>query len=254
MYPVGNNGLPPRTVDILGIPVTALKRQELTQRFSDLLRSNVRGCVSNANIHAMNLAEEYPWFKQFQQKALLVFCDGEGVRLGARLLGHHIPERITLTDWIYDVCNTAANHGVGIFLLGGREGVAAAAASRLVASVPSLIVAGSHHGYFTQDESQSIVSLINNSRAGVLIVGMGMPKQEQWIQSNYSHLEVSLVLNGGSVLDYVAGVRKRCPGWMGHVGLEWAYRLFQEPGRLWKRYLLGNPRFIIRVLLSRLNA
>jgi N-acetylglucosaminyldiphosphoundecaprenol N-acetyl-beta-D-mannosaminyltransferase len=100
----------------------------------------------------------------------------------------------------------------------------------------------------------TVLDRINASGARILIVCMGMPLQERWILDNLPRLSVSLVLNGGSALDYVAGMKKRCPPWMGAIGMEWVYRLLQEPGRLWKRYLLGNPRFIIRVLLSRLNA
>jgi len=202
----------------------------------------------------MNLAHDLPWFHSFLKDSVFTYCDGEGVRLAARLLGRRIPERIVFSDWIVDVCRTAAEEQAGVFVLGGTEDVATAAAYELRRRIPGIALVGYHHGFLDSVTHATVLDRINASGARILIVCMGMPLQERWILDHFPRLSVPLVLNGGSALDYVAGMKKRCPPWMGAIGMEWAYRLFQEPGRLWKRYLLGNPRFIIRVLLSRLAA
>lgn len=243
-----------RTVRIFGVDLVASKRTALTQRFRDQLRAGTRGWVSYVNVHAMNLAHDLPWFETFLKDSIFTYCDGEGVRLAARLLGRRIPERIVFSDWIVDVCRTATLERAGVFILGGTEEVAAAAAHELRRRIPEVALVGYHHGFLDSVTQATVLDRINASGARILIVCMGMPLQERWILDNLPRLSVSLVLNGGSALDYVAGMKKRCPPWMGAIGMEWVYRLLQEPGRLWKRYLLGNPRFIIRVLLSRLNA
>jgi N-acetylglucosaminyldiphosphoundecaprenol N-acetyl-beta-D-mannosaminyltransferase len=242
----GNNA-----VRIFDIAIAAVDRRTLTKAFGDLLTSGKRGWISYANIHALNLAVEIPWFKKYLQNSLLTYCDGEGVKLGARLLGHRIPERIVFSDWIDDVCQVAASQRLGIYLLGGKEGVAETAASKLSDRIPGLIVSGTHHGFFHSEDEERIVKQINDSKAQILIVGMGMPLQESWILSHHQLLTPNIILNAGSCFDYVAGAKRRCPGWMGKFGLEWVYRLFQEPRRLWKRYLIGNPLFILRVLSAR---
>ncbi len=207
--------------------------------------------MSYVNIHALNLASELPWFKEYLQRSLLTYCDGEGVRLGAKFLGESIPERIVLSDWISDVCNVSAELGKRVYLLGGSESVVALAAKNLVASHPHLILAGTHAGYFLPSDEPALLEHINSSGADVLIVGMGMPKQEAWIREHQSRITPRIVLNGGSCFDYVAGTKRRCPSWMGRMGLEWLFRLLQEPRRLWKRYLVGNPRFFHRVFRAR---
>jgi N-acetylglucosaminyldiphosphoundecaprenol N-acetyl-beta-D-mannosaminyltransferase len=202
-------------VNILGTPVAALDRESLTDAFEKILASGARGWISNANIHAMNLAASLPWFMDFQQTSLFNFCDGEGVRLGARLLGHRIPERIPLTDWIYDVCRVAAQQGSGIFLLGAKDGVATIAALRLKEQIPGVVISGTHHGYFGNEETMKIVDSINASGAHILIVGMGMPIQEAWILAHRERLSPRIMMNAGSCFDYVAGTRRRCPNGIG---------------------------------------
>lgn len=140
-----------------------------------------------------------------------------------------------------------------MFLLGSTNTVLEKARLNLQTLYPCLRFVGSHHGYFTRGEEQRIVSLINESQADLLMVAMGMPKQELWILENFGALNVKLVMNAGSCFDYVAGSKHRCPGWMGRMGLEWLYRLLQDPRRLWKRYLVGNPLFLVRVILQKLE-
>lgn len=238
---------------ILGVPVYALDREELTATFSSLLREGKKGWISYVNIHAVNLAQEFPWFRDFLARALITYCDGQGVRLGAAILGGHLPERIVMSEWIYDVCAVGEKENVKLFLLGSTDRVLQKAQRTLLQRFPRLLIVGTRHGYFAEEETNRIVQSINVSAADVLIVGMGMPKQERWILHNYDKLNVSVFLNAGSCFDFVADEKPRCPSWLGRIGGEWLFRLILEPRRLWKRYLIGNPLFLSRVLRERLR-
>jgi N-acetylglucosaminyldiphosphoundecaprenol N-acetyl-beta-D-mannosaminyltransferase len=240
------------TLEVLGVPVGVFTRTELTAMFLRILESQQRGWISYVNVHTINLAYSIGWFKKYLQDSVLTYCDGQGVRVGAALLGRRIKERIVFSDWIYDVCTIADQTGIGVYLLGAEDIVLEKAKINLLKYYPSLKISGSHHGYFTSQEAPSIVHLINRSGADILIVGMGMPKQEKWILENFDQLQPRLILNAGSCFDFIAGTKKRCPSWMGKVGLEWLFRLVLEPRRLWRRYLIGNPVFIYRIIKARL--
>lgn len=177
--------------------------------------------------------------------------------LGARLLGYHIPERITYADWIWQLAAYAAEQGFSLFFLGGRAGVAARAAARLQEDFAALKVAGTHHGYFDKQpgsrENLDVIEVINTSRPDILVVAFGMPLQEAWLRDNWAQVNARVALTGGAVFDYVSGELQRAPSWLNDHGMEWLGRLLIEPGRLWRRYLLGNPLFLARVLRQRLQ-
>ena len=139
--------------------------------------------------------------------------------------------------------------------LGSKQEILEDAVTRVRQRYPGIKVAGHHHGYFpkTGEESDRVVEHIRKASPDILFVGFGMPLQEEWIEANLDRLEARAILPCGSMIDYVAGRKGLAPSWMSNHGMEWLYRLFQEPGRLWKRYLLGNPLFFIRVIAGRLN-
>lgn len=238
------------TVDVLGIPIGTFTRSDLTRQFQSLLEHGKRGWISYINVYTLNLACTHAWFHRYLKNSILTYCDGQGVRFGALLTGKRIKERIVFTDWIYDVCEVALRTGKGIYLLGATEEVLSKAQSVLSNRFPNLAIRGTHHGYFSDNEQVSVVQHINQSGADIVIVGMGMPRQEKWISEHSNNLRSSLILNAGSCFDFVAGTKRRCPEWMGTMGLEWLFRFIQEPRRLWQRYLIGNPLFILRMVKS----
>lgn len=236
---------------VLGVPVNVLTRPQLTDLLGRFLRSDERGWISYVNVHAVNLAQQHPQFLSFLQTSLVNYCDGEGVRLGARILGTRLPERIVMTEWVEDVFRLAQERGFSIFLLGGSEEIVTRASRALTVRYPQARISGYHQGFLTPEGSEHVVETISRSETDILIVGMGMPLQEDWIAEHFDRLNIRVALNAGSCFEYLAGAKRRCPRWMGEHGLEWLFRLIQEPGRLWKRYLLGNPLFLTRILRER---
>jgi len=242
--------------EILGVSVHHISKDELVAYLCEVNLSDRPAVVLYANVHALNLACRHPWLREFYNRAEVVFCDGVGVQWGARLLGERIPQRFTPPDWMPALAERCARGGVSLYFLGARPGVAARAAEELIARFPQLEIAGTHHGFFDKDaysqESRAVVEMVNAAKPDILILGFGMPLQERWLQENLAGLEVRAVLTGGALFDYLAGVTPRAPRWMTDHGLEWLGRLLVEPGRLWRRYLVGNPLFFWRVLKQRI--
>jgi len=240
-------------VTILGVDVSVVDSEALTERIIESIRKGERRIFPYVNIHAVNIAYREPRFAGMLNAGGNAYCDGEGVRLGAMILGRKLPRRIVLTYYFWDLCAALEREGASIFLLGSRPEIVARAVEETLRRHPQLKVAGSHHGYFAKQgaESEAIVRQVNDSGADVLFVGFGMPLQEYWIADHATGLEARAILPCGSMIDYAAGARHLTPRWMGDHGLEWVYRLLQEPSRLWTRYLIGNPLFVLRVLRQR---
>jgi N-acetylglucosaminyldiphosphoundecaprenol N-acetyl-beta-D-mannosaminyltransferase len=240
-------------VYVLGVRVGVLTRHRLTALLRESFDSGQKGWFSYINVHAINLSQDAPWFRLFLNDSLVTYCDGQGVRLGAALAGKTIPERIVMSDWIYDICELAVLRQAKVFLLGSTAPILEQAVAALKRQYPGLRIVGSHHGYISDLDGEVLLQTINKANPELLIVGMGMPIQEQWILKYSTRIQARLIFNAGSCLDYVAGAKKRCPDWMGIMGLEWLYRLAKEPRRLWRRYLFGNPLFLYHIIRERLK-
>lgn len=244
-------------IEMLGVRVSLTTVQNLHDTLKDVIDRGDKQYILNVNVHALNIAFRKPDFRQVLNNSRLTFCDGAGVALGARILGHRIPPRITYADWMWQLAEFAAENRFTLFLLGARPGVSDRAAVALRQRVPDLRVVGTHHGYFdarrASPDNCRVVELVNSARPNILIVCFGMPKQEEWLSENWDELNVNVGLTGGAALDYVSGQLRRGPKWMTDHGLEWLARMIIEPRRLWRRYLLGNPVFLWRIFKQRLG-
>lgn len=248
--------LPPR-VDVLGVGVDPITVEELHAEIKRLARGAERGTVLNVNANCLNLLYGSPALREFFGAADVVFCDGSGVMLAARILGKRIPARITYADWAWQLAAFAEEEGLSLFLLGAEPGVAQRAARSLLARYPDLDISGARHGYFDHApgsmENEAVLQEVNAARPDLLLVGLGMPLQERWLMQNRHRIEAGVALTGGAVFDYVSGRLRRGPRLLTHNGFEWLARLLLEPRRLWRRYLLGNPLFLLRVIWQRLG-
>jgi len=239
------------TVSVLGVPVANLRMAEVIDKLATWLDGEQTRFVAFLNAHCANVARRNGEFLRALSQADLVLADGIGVRIAGVILGQPICENVNGTDLLPRFCT----HLVGrrVYLLGAADGVAADVARRLQTSFPGLVVVGTHHGYFDAQQGGAIADEISASHAEVLLVAMGVPGQELFIARHLQRLDVRLVLGVGGLFDFIAGRIPRAPLWMRELGLEWVYRLLREPGRMWRRYLVGNGLFVARVLWARLS-
>lgn len=240
------------SIHLLGVRIHTVSLDELMTVIELVIARGGRSIISNVNVYAMNLAYEQPWFRRFLNESTLVFCDGFGVKWAVRLLGGRIPDRITYADWMWDLAEFAQQHDFSLFFVGSAPGVANKAAIRLRERFPHLQIVGTCHGFFDKTPgsvgNEAVLRAISAVRPHILVVGFGMPLQEHWLMENWELLDVNIALPGGAVFDYVSNTVRRGPRWMTDHGLEWLSRLVIEPRRLWRRYLIGNPLFVWRVL------
>jgi N-acetylglucosaminyldiphosphoundecaprenol N-acetyl-beta-D-mannosaminyltransferase len=183
----------------------------------------------------------------------LINIDGMGVVLGARFMGHDIPERVAGVDLFHNLLDMSVNKGFPVFLLGAEEGVVAKTATKVKELHKGIRVAGYHHGYFWDNE-EAVVKQIKESGARLLFVAITSPKKENFINKWQDQLGVDFVMGVGGTFDVVAGKVKRAPVWMQNCGFEWFYRVMQEPGRMWKRYAETNSKFAWLLLKAKVQS
>ncbi len=243
-------------VILLDTRVHKVTVQELIEYVIKAAKIEKKTIVGNVNVRAMNFACELPWYRDFLNNANLVFCDGFGILLGAKLQGYSVQSihRMTCPDYIENLVLACEKENVSLFLLAGRPGVVDKAIAKFKAIAPNLRVEG-HHGYFEKsgEENDSVIDKINKFKPGVLYIGFGMPLQERWILDNLERVEARVFLPLGACLDFYTGTVQRGPRWMTDRGLEWLTRLATEPQRLWERYLMGNTLFFYRVITDYLR-
>lgn len=203
--------------------------------------------ICTANPEFVMRAQQDPTFKHILNTADLTLADGIGLVWGARWRGQHLPQRVPGSELVYHIAQACAQHGWSLFLLGAAEGVAPQAAQILQKKYPALKIVGTYAGSPAPAENDHIVQLINNSRAQLLYVAYGAPKQDQWIARNKANLpHVRVAIGVGGSLDFITGRATRAPRWVQNIGLEWLHRLILEPWR-WRR-MLALPRFAWRIL------
>ncbi len=241
------------SASFLGIRIDEMHPQEALERISAGLGSGQKQRVYFVNAHCVNMAFRHREYWEALAQGELVLADGSGVLLGSRLLGLPIRHNLNGTDLVPRLCAQAAQRRLTVFLLGAEPGVADLAAARLMNAYPGLRVVGVQHGFFGPEEEAGVIVRINAARPDILLVAMGVPRQEVWITRHWERLDVGAAFAVGALFDFIAERFKRAPGWMRRLGIEWVFRLIQEPGRLWQRYLLGNLVFLARVACAALN-
>ena len=236
-------------VDLFGITLHNVTMREALNAIRQFVEGGGKHFVTTPNVdHIVRLRKD-PEFRDAYRKASLVLADGMPVLWASRLLGRPLKERVAGSDLLVPVCQLAEEKGYSVYFLGGENGVAEKAIARLKQNFPSLRVAGHYAPPFGFEndakENQKIVRQINQVNPDFLFVALGAPKQEKWTARYLSELHVKVALCVGASVDFIAGVAKRAPRWMREMGLEWFWRLIQEPGRLWRRYLVQDAAFFV---------
>ena len=225
------------------------------QRPGDLRpKTASQACFVNADCINRLAGADGDRYREVLSGARFVFADGSGMRLAGRILGQPVRDNVNGTDLFPRLCALLAERGDWLFLLGGKAGVPEGVRAWIASNTPGLRVVGLQHGYFAQSETEKVLAEIRASGARVLLVAFGAPRQDLWIREHLPRLDVSLAIGVGGLFDFYSGRVPRAPLWVRRLGLEWSFRLGQEPGRLWRRYILGNPIFVARTLNERWRA
>lgn len=203
------------------------------------------------NVHTVHLARADRSFRYAVNTADLVLPDGSGLKIAGALLSTPIKENLNGTDFTPRLLKLAEKNGWTVYLLGTRPDVIGRCVESIRKQFPALLLAGARHGYFTAGEEESIVREINAARPNILLVGLGSPRQEQWIHRNASRLDVGVSMAIGGLLDFIAGEYRRAPLWMRRTGIEWIYRFLQDPRSKWDRVVIEMPAFLLLVLAKR---
>jgi exopolysaccharide biosynthesis WecB/TagA/CpsF family protein len=239
------------SIEILGVEVARSEPGAALEEIERLYLRDAPAFVAHVNAHTLNLVAEDDSYRSVLTSADLVLNDGKGVMLAALVKGTPLPADLNGNFFSPKVLELAAARGWPVFFLGAAPGVAAEAARRLAGAVPNLRIVGVRDGYFDAERDGEVAAEIRDSGAGVLFVGLGNPLQERWLARCLGATGARLGVGVGAFFDFQAGTVQRAPAWMNRLGLEWVHRLALEPRRMWRRYVVGNPLFLWRVLEER---
>ncbi|HKV40376.1 MAG TPA: WecB/TagA/CpsF family glycosyltransferase [Blastocatellia bacterium] len=241
-------------VTVAGIAVNNLTEDETIAAIQELISQGKPHYMAVVNAAKVVAARRDPRLAAVLKSASIVTADGMSVVWASRLLGTPLAARVTGIDTMERLATLADERGLSVYFLGAADEPVRKTVDYFVRAAPGLSVVGFRNGYFDYSESAAVAQQIKESRADILFVGMGSPRQEIWIAENLAETGVRFALGVGGSFDHFSGLSRRAPLWMQHAGLEWVYRLASEPRRLWRRYLIGNTLFIhlvLKQLLSR---
>jgi N-acetylglucosaminyldiphosphoundecaprenol N-acetyl-beta-D-mannosaminyltransferase len=250
----GGSSIAPPQLKFLGVTIDNLTMAEASASIVQMSRASTASQVSFVNADCVNIAFSDPMYKETLASSQLVLADGIGVRLAGAVLNQNVRENINGTDMLPFLCAAVEEAGVSLYLLGGRPGVPEGAAEWISQRYPRLKIAGLRHGYFSVEEEPEVKQTIANSGADILLVALGAPRQEKWIASHKSDVGAKVSIGVGGLLDFYSGRIPRAPVWIRELGMEWFYRFWQEPRRMWRRYFVGNAIFLYRVAQERIHA
>jgi len=241
-----------RLVEILGVRIANLHTIEAVAHMQKLIWAAAphARAVYIVNAHTLNLACDDDAYHNVLNAADTVFGDGTGVRWAARWQGKKMIDNLVGTDLMPFFFLNTMERGYRYFLVGAREEVVARARDHLTTTFKGLNVVGHQHGHYPPTDHDQVLARINAARPDVLMVGMGNPIQEQWIHDNRAGLTgVKLAVGVGGLFDHWGGVLTRAPKWVRRNGFEWVQLMLQQPHK-WRRYVIGNPKFLVRVAQS----
>jgi N-acetylglucosaminyldiphosphoundecaprenol N-acetyl-beta-D-mannosaminyltransferase len=241
----------PTRVDVLGVEVSAIDRSMALDEITRWVETRDRQYVCVTGVHGVMESQADPGLRRIHNESGLTTPDGMPMVWAGKFAGAHWMTRVYGPDLMLDVCRLAADRGWSSFFYGGAPGVPEELARRLGEAFPGLVVAGCHSPPYRpleEDEKVEIAAMINQARPTLVWVGLSTPKQERWMAEFRPLLDAPAVFGVGAAFDIHAGKLAQAPVWMQRSGLEWFYRLTREPRRLWRRYLVNNPRFLWSVL------
>ncbi len=254
-------------IKLFQVGIDQADNQKTIQKIEEFIISKTPHQIVTPDTLAVLRARKDPEYHTILKSADLVTPDGAGILWAAKTLNYPLPERVTGIDIIHNICRLAAKKGYSLYLLGSYPGVASEAALNLTREYPGIKIAGTHHGYFSYEDSQNcedvkngdgvrnkkeeeIIAEIKENRPDILLVGMGVPKQEKWININLEKLDVPVCVGVGGSFDVLSGRIPRAPLWMQRHGMEWIYRSIKQPNRTFR--VLALFYFIWLVVIGKI--
>jgi len=235
-------------IEVFGCPIDNLSMSETIELIDTMIQSRKPHQHVVVNADKLLKLREDENLKQIISSCDIINADGMPIVWASRLIGKKLKERVTGIDLMENLIRYAADKGYRPYFLGAREEVVNKVIEIYRSRYPGLKIAGYRNGYWKPEEEDSVAAAIQNSKADILFVAMGSPKKEIFLRKYLSGMQVPFVMGVGGSFDVVAGHTKRAPLWMQNCGLEWFFRFLQEPRRMWKRYLIGNTRFLLLVM------
>ncbi len=235
----------------LGIRVDELGISRLNELVTNTVTSNGKIIIACHNLHSLYVFHHNTKMRVFHERADYVHIDGMGIVLIGRLLGYPVKRchRVTYLDWIRPLLDRASSRSWRVFYLGMRDSICDRVERVLRQDLPDLEFRSAHWDIENKRESilrKIVTEEINDFRPNILFVGLGQPRQEHWILDNYTEISANVILPCGAAMDYIAGAAASPPRWAGNLGIEWLFRLINEPRHLWRRYLI-EPWYVLRL-------
>lgn len=227
-------------INVMGVEFDNVTLEDALDAAETLLRSGKKGFCVTPNAEILHYALQDPAYQALLNRACLVIPDGAGAVMGSKILGKPLKGKVAGIDFADHLCGRMAKSGQRLYLLGGKPGIAEAAAQQLRNRHPGLMICGTHDGYF--DRPEPVIAAINEARPDVLFVCMGAPKQEWFMEAHLNELVPRFMIGLGGSLDVFSGTLRRAPVWVRQCSLEWLYRILQDPARL--RRSASRPKFI----------
>ena len=242
-----------KQISAFGIQIHPLTKQDFLFIISEGIKKKKQ--IVQSGVNASSIVELFHSFdlKAAYNECDLVNIDGMSLVWALRFFGYKVPERVACPDLAESVLSLAEINNYGVFLLGASEENLQSAVKNISLSYPNLKISGYRNGYFAFEDENQIVSMINQSRAHILLLGLPSPQKELFVKAYKDKFQVNYFLGVGGFFDILSGSKKRAPIWMQNTGLEWFYRFIQEPIRLLDRYFLGNLKFIGIVILEKVK-
>ena len=233
--------------NLLGITFSNISLEDALRQLQFAISAIGSTNLFFVNSHCLNVSYENQEYRRALKQADMIFPDGSGVAFGCSSNGETLKHNLNGTDLFPLICQLATDQGKSIYLLGAKPGTPERVAQWVQSEFSELEIAGIQHGYFSPEEEPEIIASINDSGADIILVAMGVPTQELWLDRVRPQLGTTLNVAVGGLFDFYAGNVSRAPVWMRNRGIEWIWRLLQEPRRMWNRYIIGNPLFAARM-------
>jgi N-acetylglucosaminyldiphosphoundecaprenol N-acetyl-beta-D-mannosaminyltransferase len=242
-----------RTVNILGVPIAAVNMQEAIARMEAWIRVGQKAYVTVTGVHGIMESQYTEEIRRIHQCAGMCVPDGMPTVWIGKCYGHKNMTRVYGPDLMLEMMKRSIEKGYTHFFFGGKDGVAELLRDRLIARFPGLKIVGTFSPPFrpmSEKEEKNLHDLIDNLSPDIVWVGLSTPKQERWMAAHVGKLNARVIIGVGAAFDFHAGLVRQAPRWVQKAGVEWLFRLWIEPRRLWRRYLKNNPRFIWMMILQ----